>query len=237
MASRQPTLTHADDDDAWDPRHLELCWQHTRTSTRTCRSADASSNPGAAPHVTTLQIKAAPHQHQPDLVVSGLLRIEDEEEDEGDSQYSVGSAAIAAPGSHGSPFTPCPSAPAGPWNPYGAPPADPDASTCTGSDDSSSGVLDRDQQQQQQGEGQRGPAMAPPPQPQPLLPAGRLRAGAFLAGNPGLQAGAFLAGNPGLQGSNLFARLGVLLQAGLFDEFLPSTTDRWGHRGVGDGRA
>ena len=36
----------------------------------------------------------------------------------------------------------------------------------------------------------------------------------------------FLVGNPGIQGSNLFCRLSVLLEAGLFDESLPSCTDR-----------
>jgi len=36
----------------------------------------------------------------------------------------------------------------------------------------------------------------------------------------------FLVENPGIQGSNLFVRLGVLLAAGLFDEWLKSTTDR-----------
>jgi GT2 family glycosyltransferase len=41
-----------------------------------------------------------------------------------------------------------------------------------------------------------------------------------------LRADAFLVGNPGIQGSNIFARLNVLLAAGGFDEALPSTTDR-----------
>lgn len=36
----------------------------------------------------------------------------------------------------------------------------------------------------------------------------------------------FLKGNPHIQGSNTFIRLSTLLQAGLFDEMLPSTTDR-----------
>ena len=36
----------------------------------------------------------------------------------------------------------------------------------------------------------------------------------------------FLIGNPGIQGSNLVCRLSVLLEAGLFDESLPSCTDR-----------
>lgn len=36
----------------------------------------------------------------------------------------------------------------------------------------------------------------------------------------------FLKGNPHVQGSNTFIRLSTLLQAGLFDEMLPSTTDR-----------
>ena len=36
----------------------------------------------------------------------------------------------------------------------------------------------------------------------------------------------FLIGNPNIQGSNLFCRLSVLLEAGLFDEWLPSCTDR-----------
>lgn len=37
---------------------------------------------------------------------------------------------------------------------------------------------------------------------------------------------AMLVGNPHVQGSNLFVRLSVVLEAGLFDEGLPSTTDR-----------
>lgn len=41
-----------------------------------------------------------------------------------------------------------------------------------------------------------------------------------------LEAGSFLTGNPGIQGSNLVCRLSVLLEAGLFDEALPSCTDR-----------
>jgi len=41
-----------------------------------------------------------------------------------------------------------------------------------------------------------------------------------------LDEGALLTGNPHIQGSNLFVRLLVLLEAGLFDEALPSTTDR-----------
>jgi glycosyltransferase involved in cell wall biosynthesis len=41
-----------------------------------------------------------------------------------------------------------------------------------------------------------------------------------------LRAADFLVGNPGIQGSNLFVRLSVLLDAGGFDEQLPSTTDR-----------
>ena len=36
----------------------------------------------------------------------------------------------------------------------------------------------------------------------------------------------FLTGNPGIQASNLVCRLSVLLEAGLFDEALPSCTDR-----------
>eukprot|EP00045_Choanoeca_perplexa_P016441 m.222974 g.222974 ORF g.222974 m.222974 type:complete len:2105 (+) comp17261_c1_seq2:280-6594(+) len=36
----------------------------------------------------------------------------------------------------------------------------------------------------------------------------------------------FLRGNPGVQGSNLFARLSLLLQAGMFDENMNSMTDR-----------
>jgi len=36
----------------------------------------------------------------------------------------------------------------------------------------------------------------------------------------------FLKGNPHIQGSNTFIRLSTLLKAGLFDEMLPSTTDR-----------
>ena len=41
-----------------------------------------------------------------------------------------------------------------------------------------------------------------------------------------LQTSSFLVGNPGIQGSNLVCRLSVLLEAGLFDESLPSCTDR-----------
>ena len=41
-----------------------------------------------------------------------------------------------------------------------------------------------------------------------------------------LDAADFLVGNPNIQGSNLFCRLSVLLEAGLFDEWLPSCTDR-----------
>ena len=36
----------------------------------------------------------------------------------------------------------------------------------------------------------------------------------------------FLIGNPGIQGSNLMVRLSALLEAGMFDESLPSCTDR-----------
>ena len=43
---------------------------------------------------------------------------------------------------------------------------------------------------------------------------------------PSLQASSFLVRNPGIQGSNLVCRLSVLLEAGLFDESLPSCTDR-----------
>lgn len=42
----------------------------------------------------------------------------------------------------------------------------------------------------------------------------------------GLDEGTLLTGNPHVQGSNIFVRLRVLLEAGLFDESLPSTTDR-----------
>lgn len=41
-----------------------------------------------------------------------------------------------------------------------------------------------------------------------------------------LDAAEFLVGNPGIQGSNLVCRLSRLLEAGLFDEWLPSCTDR-----------
>lgn len=41
-----------------------------------------------------------------------------------------------------------------------------------------------------------------------------------------LVAADFLVGNPNIQGSNLFCRLSVMLEAGLFDEWLPSCTDR-----------
>lgn len=36
-------------------------------------------------------------------------------------------------------------------------------------------------------------------------------------GSGELEAGQFLEGNPGIQGSNIFVRLDVLLEAGLFD--------------------
>ena len=51
-------------------------------------------------------------------------------------------------------------------------------------------------------------------EPEPLTPPGSLVAADFLVGNPGIQ------------GSNLVCRLSVLLEAGLFDEWLPSCTDR-----------
>lgn len=41
-----------------------------------------------------------------------------------------------------------------------------------------------------------------------------------------LSACSFLVGNPGIQGSNLFLRLDTFLQAGCFDEYLASSTDR-----------
>lgn len=41
-----------------------------------------------------------------------------------------------------------------------------------------------------------------------------------------LDAGLFLVGNPHIQGSNLFVKLSALLEAGTFDESLPSCTDR-----------
>ena len=41
-----------------------------------------------------------------------------------------------------------------------------------------------------------------------------------------LEVADFLVGNPGIQGSNLVCRLSVLLEAGMFDESLPSCTDR-----------
>ncbi|KXZ45448.1 hypothetical protein GPECTOR_54g189 [Gonium pectorale] len=56
--------------------------------------------------------------------------------------------------------------------------------------------------------------LPPQPVPQPVPPEGPLDARCFLTDNPGIQ------------GSNLFVRLGTLLRAGLFDEWLPSTTDR-----------
>lgn len=43
---------------------------------------------------------------------------------------------------------------------------------------------------------------------------------------PSIDAGLFLVGNPHIQGSNLFVRLSALLEAGTFDESLPSCTDR-----------
>ena len=43
---------------------------------------------------------------------------------------------------------------------------------------------------------------------------------------PSLDMASFLVRNPGIQGSNLVCRLSVLLEAGLFDESLPSCTDR-----------
>ena len=51
-------------------------------------------------------------------------------------------------------------------------------------------------------------------EPVPVFPPQRLEATEFLAGNPGIQA------------SNPVCRLSVLLEAGLFDEALPSCTDR-----------
>ena len=51
-------------------------------------------------------------------------------------------------------------------------------------------------------------------EPRPVIPPRSLRASSFMVGNPGIQ------------GSNLVCRLGVLLEAGLFDESLPSCTDR-----------
>ena len=51
-------------------------------------------------------------------------------------------------------------------------------------------------------------------EPLPVIPPRSLRPSSFLAGNPGIQA------------SNLVCRLSVLLEAGLFDESLPSCTDR-----------
>lgn len=51
-------------------------------------------------------------------------------------------------------------------------------------------------------------------------------AGLHLPPPKSLNAGDFLTGNPHIQGSNLFARLTTLLEAGGFDEGLPSTTDR-----------
>ena len=51
-------------------------------------------------------------------------------------------------------------------------------------------------------------------EPRPVIPPRSLRPPSFLAGNPGIQA------------SNLVCRLSVLLEAGLFDESLPSCTDR-----------
>ena len=52
------------------------------------------------------------------------------------------------------------------------------------------------------------------PNPRPVIPPRSLRPSSFLVGNPGIQA------------SNLACRLSVLLEAGLFDESLPSCTDR-----------
>ena len=43
---------------------------------------------------------------------------------------------------------------------------------------------------------------------------------------PSLDLASFFVGNPGIQGSNLVCRLSVMLEAGLFDESLPSCTDR-----------
>ena len=51
-------------------------------------------------------------------------------------------------------------------------------------------------------------------EPHPVIPPRSLRASSFLVGNPGIQ------------GSNLVCRLCVLLEAGLFDESMPSCTDR-----------
>ena len=43
---------------------------------------------------------------------------------------------------------------------------------------------------------------------------------------PSIRSASFLVSNPGIQASNLVCRLSVLLEAGLFDESLPSCTDR-----------
>ncbi len=43
---------------------------------------------------------------------------------------------------------------------------------------------------------------------------------------PSLDIADFLSGNPGIQGSNMVVRLSALLEAGMFDESLPSCTDR-----------
>ncbi len=43
---------------------------------------------------------------------------------------------------------------------------------------------------------------------------------------PSLDIAYFLTGNPGIQGSNMVVRLSALLEAGMFDESLPSCTDR-----------
>ena len=51
-------------------------------------------------------------------------------------------------------------------------------------------------------------------EPRPVIPPRTLRPSSFLVSNPGIQA------------SNLVCRLSVLLEAGLFDESLPSCTDR-----------
>ncbi|MDE0174258.1 MAG: glycosyltransferase [Defluviicoccus sp.] len=48
----------------------------------------------------------------------------------------------------------------------------------------------------------------------------------LVAPPPSLDIADFMIGNPGIQGSNLVVRLSALLEAGMFDESLPSCTDR-----------
>jgi hypothetical protein len=87
------------------------------------------------------------------------------------------------------------------------------------------------QQQQQQQQQQQTMSISgiirhtTPSLPQPAITPGTGTKQSLPAAGP-LTAAQFLIGNPHIQGSNLFVRLDKLLQAGGFNEWLPSTTDR-----------